>query len=93
MLGMPPELREGRDKMEMTIVANIKKVEEEFAKLCEESAQIWTDLVEYLEMKAMEVKLREAQEKAQETSKRINTLPPAERMTTILLQRKSCWKY
>jgi hypothetical protein len=46
MPGTPPEVREGRERTTMTIVANIKKVEEECAKLYEESTQIWTDLVE-----------------------------------------------
>jgi hypothetical protein len=64
-------------------------VEEECAKLCEESAQIWTDLVEDPEMKVVEAKLREAQEKAQQASEKITTLPPVERMTTILAQRQS----
>jgi hypothetical protein len=61
---MPPEVRAGRERMMMTTITNIKKVEEECAKLYEESVQIWKDLVEYPEMKVMEAKLREAQEKA-----------------------------
>jgi len=35
---MPLEVREGRERMVMTTVTNIKKIEEECAKLCEESA-------------------------------------------------------
>jgi hypothetical protein len=35
-------------------------------------------------MKAMEEKLREEEEKAQKSLERINTLPPAERMTKFL---------
>jgi hypothetical protein len=58
--GTPPEEQVGRERMNDEIVANIKKVEEECTKLCEESAQIWTDLVEDPEMKVMEEKLREA---------------------------------
>jgi hypothetical protein len=42
------------------MIANIKKVEEEWKKLCEERMQIWTDLVEDPEMKDVEKKLREA---------------------------------
>jgi hypothetical protein len=36
--GTPPEEREGRERTMMTVIENIKKVEEECAKLCEESA-------------------------------------------------------
>jgi hypothetical protein len=36
--GTPPEAREGRERTMMKSVANIKKVEEECAKLCKESA-------------------------------------------------------
>jgi hypothetical protein len=88
-LGMPPKVRAGRERMALTVVANIKKVKEECTKLCEKSAQIWTNLVEDPGMKVVEAKLREAQEKGQEYLGRINTLPPAECMTTILAQRQS----
>jgi hypothetical protein len=52
--------RAGRERTTMTVIANIKKVEEECMKRYKESAQIWTDLVEDPEMKVMEEKLREA---------------------------------
>jgi hypothetical protein len=42
--GMPLEVQEGRERMATTTVTNIKKVEENCAKLYEESAQIWTEL-------------------------------------------------
>jgi hypothetical protein len=35
-----PEERVGRERTVMTMVENIKKLDEEYAKLCEESAQI-----------------------------------------------------
>jgi hypothetical protein len=73
----------------MKIVANIKKIEEECAKLCEESVQIWTDLVEDPNLKVIEAKLREAQEREQQASERTTTLPPAEHRTTILAQKQS----
>jgi hypothetical protein len=82
-LGTLPEVREGRERMTMTVVTNIK-VEEECAKLYEESMQIWIDLVEYPKMKVVEAKLREAQEKAKQASEKITTFPLVERMTTIL---------
>lgn len=74
-LGTPPEEREGRERTTIIVVANIKKVEEECTKLCKESMKIWIDMVEYLEMKVLESKLREAREKAQKASESINTLP------------------
>ena len=40
-------------------------------------------------MKAIEAKLREAKEHAQQASERVATLPPVELMTTILAQRQS----
>jgi hypothetical protein len=74
--------------MVMTTVSNIKRIEGECTKLCEESAGL-DKLVEDPEMKAIEAKLREAQEHAQQASERVATLPPVERMTTILAQRQS----
>jgi hypothetical protein len=40
-------------------------------------------------MKAVEERLREVQEHAQQALERVTTLPPVERMTTILAQRQS----
>jgi hypothetical protein len=37
---MPPEFIEGRERMEITTFSNIKKMEEQCTKICEESAQI-----------------------------------------------------
>jgi hypothetical protein len=47
--------------MVMTTVSNIKRIEGECTKLCEESTQVWKKLVEDPEMKAIEAKLREVQ--------------------------------
>jgi hypothetical protein len=47
--------------MVITTIDNIKNIEEYCAKICEESTHIWNDLVEDIEMKAVEEKLREAQ--------------------------------
>jgi len=66
---------EEEKERKMTFVANIKKVEEECTKLCEESTQIWIDLVEDPKMKDVEEKLMEAQESSQKYFERINTLP------------------
>jgi len=89
ILGTPPEVQEGRERMPMTVVTNIKKVEENCTKLCEEREKIWIDLAEELEMKVMEARLREEKERAQQASDKITTLSPAECMTTILAQRQS----
>jgi hypothetical protein len=72
-----------------TTVANIKKVEGECAKLYEESAQDMDRVGRRPEMKVVEAHLREAQERAHQASEKIMTLPPTERMTTILAQRQS----
>ena len=60
----------------MTTVANMKRVQEECANLCEESTQIWTELVDDPEMKAVEAHLREAQERAHQALEKMTTLPP-----------------
>jgi hypothetical protein len=87
--GTPPEEKEERERTTMTTVASIKRLEEECTKLCEESTQIWKNMMEDPEMKVVEARLRDAQEKAQKASENISTLPPVERMMTILAQRKS----
>jgi hypothetical protein len=60
----------------MTTVENIKKLEKECTNLCDESEQIWTNMIEYPTMKVVEYRLRDAQEKVQKDLERINTLPP-----------------
>jgi len=45
-LGTPLEERERRERIAMTMVANIKNLDEESVKLCEEILQIWTNLME-----------------------------------------------
>jgi hypothetical protein len=86
MPGSPPEVHEGRKRTTTTTVANIKKIEGECMKLCEENAQVWTKLIEDLEMKVVEAKLREAQEHAQQVAERVATLPPVVCMSAILAQ-------
>ena len=80
---------EGKVRMATTKISNIKKIEGECTKLYEESAQIWTELVEDPEMKAMEAKLREVKENAQQALEKIITPPLAEHMEIILVQRQS----
>jgi hypothetical protein len=58
--GIPSKVREGREIMVMIVVANIKKIEGEYAKLYEDSTHIWMELVEDPEMKVLEEKLIEA---------------------------------
>ena len=43
--------------MAMTTIANIKKIGEECSKLCDESEQIYTNLVENTNMKVVQDKL------------------------------------
>jgi len=62
MPGTQLEMRKGRERMETTIVAKIKKIEGECAKLSEENVHVWKKLIEDMEMKAIESKLIESQE-------------------------------
>jgi hypothetical protein len=73
----------------MTSVASIKRLDEECVKLCEESMQIWTNMMEDPEMKVVEARLRDVQEKAQKALENISMLPPAECMMAILENRQS----
>jgi hypothetical protein len=84
----PPEEKVERERTSMTVVASIKTLEEECTKLCEESTQIWTNLMEDPEMKVLEARLRDVQEKAQKASANISMFPLVERKTTILAQRQ-----
>jgi hypothetical protein len=61
----PPEVHEGREIMTTTTVVNIKNIEGEYTKLCEENAQVWTELIEDPNMKVVESKIRESQEQVQ----------------------------
>jgi hypothetical protein len=83
---MPPEVHEGRVRMETTTVSKIKKFEDECTKICEESVKVWEELMGDPEMKAIEAKLREAQEQVHEAAEKVTTLPPVERMEAILAQ-------
>jgi predicted nucleic acid-binding Zn-ribbon protein len=58
--GTPPEEKAQRERTTMTSVASIKSLDEECTKLCEESTQIWTNLMEDPEMKVVEARLRDA---------------------------------
>jgi hypothetical protein len=44
--GTPPEEKEQRERTTITSVASIKSLDEECMKLCEESMQLWTKLME-----------------------------------------------
>jgi len=57
--GMPPEENSQRERTIMTIIENIKKLDEECTNLCEERTHIWKNLMEDLEMKSMEARLRD----------------------------------
>jgi hypothetical protein len=85
-LGMPPEVHEGRLRMEMIAVAKIKKFEDECENFCEESVKVWEELMGNPEMKVVKDKLCESQEQANEEANKVTTLPPVERMDAILDQ-------
>jgi len=63
-LGTPPEEKEEREINVMTLVASIKSLDEKCAKLCEETTNIWKNMMEDPEMKAVEDRLMDVQEKA-----------------------------
>jgi hypothetical protein len=54
---MPPEEMKKREKTKTMQVESIKILEEECAKLYEESTQVWTQLVEYADLKGIEKKI------------------------------------
>jgi hypothetical protein len=85
--GMPPEEKAQREITSMTTVENIKKLDEECTKLCEESTQIWKTLMEDPKMKVVEDILRDVPEKVQKALETISTLPLVECMMAILAQR------
>jgi predicted nucleic acid-binding Zn-ribbon protein len=58
MPGTTPEEKEERERNLMTAVASIKRLEEECANLCEESTQIWTNMMDDPKMNSMESILR-----------------------------------
>jgi predicted nucleic acid-binding Zn-ribbon protein len=57
--GMPPEENSQRERTIMTIIENIKKLDEECTNLCEERTHIWKNLMEDSEMKSVEARLRD----------------------------------
>jgi hypothetical protein len=50
----PPKEREKRENIALMIVENIKSLDEECAKLYEESTQVWTQLLKNVEIQALE---------------------------------------
>jgi type IV secretory pathway VirB4 component len=44
--GTPPKERAGRERTTMTAIENLKRLDEECTNICEESAQIWTTLMD-----------------------------------------------
>jgi len=62
-LGKPPKEKEQRERTTMTSIKIIKSLDEECASLCEESTQVWTKLIEDMNMKVVEERLRNAHDK------------------------------
>jgi hypothetical protein len=87
MPGSPLEVREGIKRTKTTTLANIKNIEGECKKLCEEKVQVWKEFIQYLDMKAVEVKLIEAHKQVQQVEEMAATLPPIAHMSSILAQR------
>jgi hypothetical protein len=88
MPSTPPEEREQREKTTMTTMESIKSLEEECAKLYEESTQVWTQLTEDAELQGIGQKLQAALEEAQNFKETMSTLPPTEKMVAITENRK-----
>jgi hypothetical protein len=86
--GTPPEEREQRERTTQTSVEKIKILEHECINMCDEGTHIWIDLTTNPELQALEEKIRTMQEQVHQANECVNTLPPAERMTTILANRK-----
>ena len=57
--GMPPEENSQRERTIMTIIENIKKLDEECTNLCEERTHIWNNLMEDPKINSMEARLRD----------------------------------
>jgi hypothetical protein len=83
----PYEEKEQRERIAMTSVESTNILEEECEKLCEESTQIWKNMMEDPKMKVVEARLRDAQENAQKASENISMLPTFECMVAILARR------
>jgi hypothetical protein len=54
----PPEEREKWEKTTMTTVERIRSLDEEYAKLYEKRTQVWTQLLENVELQALEQRLK-----------------------------------
>jgi hypothetical protein len=81
----PTKEKEQRDKTTITSIKINKSLGEECERLCEESTHIWRQLMVNPKMKEIKERVRSGQGKAQKSNERINTLPVAEHMTTILV--------
>jgi hypothetical protein len=54
MPGTPPEEKEQRERTTTTSVENIKSLDQECVRLCDESTHIWTQLTMNPELKEIE---------------------------------------
>jgi hypothetical protein len=62
--GTPLEEREKMEKMMNTTVENIKSLETESSKLCEESTEVWSRLIEDVQLQEIGQKIQALQEKS-----------------------------
>jgi hypothetical protein len=64
----PPEEREQRENLMHASFANIKILEQECTRMCDESIHIWTQLIMNPKLKEIEDKIRSTQEKAHQAN-------------------------
>jgi hypothetical protein len=87
MPSTPLEEMQQREK-KMTTMESIKNLEEECAKLYEESTQVWTQLAEDVELQGPGKNLQAALEEVQKFKEMMITLPPIELMAAKVESRK-----
>jgi hypothetical protein len=85
--GTPPEERVKRERTVQTMVVKIKNLEQECIKICEEGTHV-EEMMNTPELQALDEKIRVAQEQVIQATERDKYLPPTERMTTLLANRK-----
>jgi hypothetical protein len=69
-------------------MVKIKILENECIKICNKGTCMWIEMKNTPERKVLEEKTQIVMEQANQATKHVNTLPPTERMTTLLAIRK-----
>jgi hypothetical protein len=86
--GTPPKERAQREQTTQTTVGKIKILEHECINICDKGTCMWKEMKNTPELQALEEKIMVAQEQVNQATERANTLPPIERMTTLLANKK-----